>query len=76
MDFSSGDIITVRAKPNSSKSKLEWNDEKQRFDAFLQSVPDKGKANAELIKLFKKQLKIKAELINGEKSRDKKFKVL
>lgn len=74
--FSSGDIIIVRAKPNSSKSEIVWNEEKERFDAFLHSIPDDGKANAELLKLFKKQLKLKVELISGHKSRDKKVKVV
>ncbi len=76
MNFLLGDVIEVRAKPNSSKSVLEWDDEKSKFNAFLHSIPDDGKANDELLKLFKKQLKIRVELVSGFKSRDKKVKVL
>lgn len=74
-NFSLNDIIEIRAKPNSSKSELVWNSETNKFDAFLHSIPDDGKANEELIKLFKKQLKLKVELISGFKSKDKKVKV-
>jgi len=75
-NFSSQDIIIVRAKPNSSKSELIWNNEYQRFDAFLHSIPDDNKANSELVKLFKKQLKLRVEIISGLKSRNKKMKIL
>ena len=74
--FKSQDIIEIRAKPNSSKSLLIFDDENNMVIAFLHSVPDNGKANTELVKLFKKQLKLRVELIKGFKSRDKKVLVL
>jgi uncharacterized protein (TIGR00251 family) len=76
INFSLGDIILIRAKPNSSKSELIWDDKNNKMLAFLHSIPDDNKANDELIKLFKKQLKLKVEIISGFKSRDKKVKVL
>jgi len=76
MIFPKLSIIEVRAKPNSSKTILIWNNGLKRVDAFLHSIPDGGKANAELVKLFKKQLKLKVEIISGEKSRNKKVCVL
>jgi uncharacterized protein (TIGR00251 family) len=75
-NFSSGDIIEIRAKPNSSKSILEWDPKNNKMNAFLHSIPDDNKANDELIKLFKKQLKLKVELISGHKSKNKKVKIL
>lgn len=74
--FKSGDIIEVRAKPGSSKSLLEFDNEKNIMLAFVHSPPEDGKANDEIIKLFKKQFKLKVELIYGFKGRNKRFKVL
>jgi len=74
--FSSDDIIEIRAKPNSSKSELVMDEKSNKVLAFLHSIPDDNKANEELVKLFKKQLKLKVELVTGFKSRDKKVRVL
>ena len=74
--FSHDEIIEVRAKPNSSKSVLVWDDEKKKMNAFLHSIAEGGKANSELVKLFWKQLKIRVELVSGARSRNKKVKVL
>lgn len=74
--YSFNDIIEIKAKPNSSKSELIWDHEKNKMLAFLHSIPDDNKANAELIKIFKKQLKLRVELISGFKSKDKKVKVI
>lgn len=76
ISFKAGDIIEVRAKPGSSKSLLEFDNEKKIMLAFVHSPPEDGKANEEIIKLFKKQFKLKVELIYGFKSRNKRFKVL
>ena len=75
-NFKEGDIIEIRAKPGSSKSLLDWDNEKKRFNAFIHSIPEDNKANEELLKLFKKQYKLKVELISGFKGKDKKVKVL
>ena len=74
--FESGTIIEIRAKPHSSKSILEWDNENKKFIAFIHSIPEDGKANEELIKLFKKQFKLRVELVSGFKGKDKKVKVL
>jgi len=37
----------------------------------IQAVPDKGKANKEIISFFKKQCKLTVEIVKGQKSRDK-----
>lgn len=69
------EIIEIRAKPNSSKSEITF-DENNKIIVYLKSIPDENKANNELIKLFKKQLKLKVEIISGFKSRNKKLKIL
>lgn len=76
MEFKEGEIIEIRAKPGSSKSILEWDIEKNQFNAFLHSIPEDNKANEELVKLFKKQFKLRVELVSGFKGKDKKVKVL
>lgn len=70
------ETIEIRAKPNSSKSEIVYDFEKDIVNAFLHSIPDDNKANKELVKLFKKQLKLKVEIISGFKSRNKKVKIL
>jgi len=74
--FEIGNILIIRAKPNSSKSEIVFNKETDKFDVFIHSIPDDNKANKELVKLFKKQLKLKVEIISGFKSRDKKVKII
>lgn len=73
--FNKGDVIVVKAKPNSSKSLLIWDSETSTIAAYLHSIPDDNKANDELVKLFKKQLKLKVEIISGFKSKNKKIKI-
>ncbi|MDA3854626.1 MAG: DUF167 domain-containing protein [Candidatus Woesearchaeota archaeon] len=74
--FSFNQFIKIKAKPKSSKSELIWDNENEMILAFLHSIPDDNKANEELIKLFKKQLKLRVELTSGFKSKDKKVKVI
>ncbi len=73
-NFKLNDIIEVRAKPNSSKSEIIFQEDK--ILVFLKSIPDDNKANEELVKLFKKQLKLKVEIISGFKSKNKKLIVI
>lgn len=74
--FSHGETIIIKAKPKSSKSELVWDKENKKIVAFLHSVPENNKANEELIRLFRKNLKLKIEIISGIKGRDKKIKIL
>jgi uncharacterized protein (TIGR00251 family) len=73
-NFFTGDIIEIRAKPNSSKSQIEYDE--GNIIVYLNSIPDNNKANEELVKLFKKQLKLKVKIIKGFKSKNKKIEVL
>ncbi len=74
--FKVDDIIVIKAKPNSSKSFLEWDFDNNVMLAYLHSIPDDNKANNELVKLFKKQLKLRVEIRSGFKSKNKKVIVL
>ena len=68
--FVSDGLLKIRIIPNSKKTELK--DDK----LYLKSAPEKGKANRELIKFFKKKLNMKVEIIQGKKSRDKTLKIL
>lgn len=74
--WGTGEIIEIRAKPGSSKSLLEFDDEKNVVVAYVHSPPEDGKANEEIVKLFKKQFKLKVELVYGFKGRNKRVKVI
>ena len=71
--FQIGEIISIRVKPNSSKSQLIFSNELNI--AYLKSVPIDNKANEELVKLFKKDYKVKIEIISGHTSKSKKIKI-
>lgn len=74
IDFKSEEIYEIKVKPKSSKSEIIF--EENNVIAYLKSIPDENKANEELVKLFKKQLKLKVELIKGFKSKNKKIKIV
>lgn len=67
--FASGDLIKVKVIPNSSR--MELKEENGKLKLYLKSVPEKDKANSELLKFFKKKFNLKVEIVSGKKSRDK-----
>lgn len=68
-------IISVKVKPNSSKRDLIKISE-NNYVANLKSVPEKGKANNELLKLISKEfsIPIKNIALKGKSSRIKTVK--
>lgn len=66
--------LSVHVIPNSSRTELV--EEEGKLKLYLQAVPDKNKANIELIKFFKKEFKLKVEIKSGLKSRDKVLRIL
>ena len=77
---SQGVIIRVRLSPNSSSCKangfFQTPDDLTFIKINVISVPEKGKANQELINWFSKQLKIaksQISIISGELDRYKKI---
>lgn len=66
--------IKIRVKPNSSKQKIEKNDE--GYIVFLKSHPKDNKANLELIKLLSKFFKTKKiKIKSGLNSRNKMIEI-
>ena len=62
-------LLSLRVVPNSSRQNVV--EEAGRIKVYLQAVPDKNKANTELVKLFKKQFGLCVKIKRGEKSREK-----
>ena len=72
MQFST--IFHLKVIPNSSRTELvEENGQKK---LYLKAVPDKAKANKELIKFFKKEFKLHVKIKSGARSRDKVLEII
>ncbi len=64
--------IKVRVIPNAPKSEIK--EESGIFKVYLKSVPEKGKANKELVEVLAEYFKVKksqVEIIYGAKNREK-----
>lgn len=70
-------IIDIKVAPNSGKQKAIL-DKSGKLKCYLKSQPEKGLANAELIKFLSKALSIAQndlEIIAGLTSRNKRLKI-
>lgn len=66
-------IINVCAKPNSSRGKVEKNDDGS-FDVFVKEPPVEGRANRAIIKALAEYFGVsvfKVNIISGRASRQK-----
>jgi uncharacterized protein (TIGR00251 family) len=71
-DYIKSGTLSVHAKPNSPKTEVVgWDEPKQCLKIAVAAVPDKDRANIELLKFLKKETGMKPELVSGAKSRDK-----
>lgn len=61
--------VELRVTPHSSRTELI--EEEGKLKLYLKSVPEKNKANQELIKFFRKEFNLKVQIRSGMKSRDK-----
>ncbi len=66
-------LLKIKVIPNSSRTELK--EENGGLKLHLKAVPEKGKANKEVIKFFKKEFNLKVEIKSGEKSREKVLRV-
>lgn len=70
-------FIEIKVIPGSGRQKFAV-DKSGILKCFLKSVPEKGKANDELIKILSKKLKIPKDLIEitfGKVSRKKRLRI-
>jgi len=67
-------LLKLKVIPNSSQTKLI--EENSQLKLYLKSVPEKDKANKELVKFFKKEFDLRVEIKSGMKSREKMLRIL
>ncbi len=63
--------ITITVKPNSGASTIDFDAATGSYRAFLKESPEKGKANAELLKLIRKTFGARAAIVSGARSKRK-----
>ena len=71
--YTSNNLLSVKVIPNSSRTELK--EEGHKLKLYLSSIPDKNKANTQLIKFFKKEFNLKVEIKSGERSRNKILRI-
>ena len=65
--------LTLRVAPRSGREELV--ERENGLKLFLKAPAEDNKANLELIKFFKKEFKLKVEIISGMKSREKVVRI-
>lgn len=73
-NYIKNNLLKTKVIPNSSRTELK--EENSILKLYLKAVPEKGKANKEIIKFFKKEFGLKVEIKVGEKSRDKVLEIV
>ena len=66
--------LKIKVIPHSGRTELK--DEGGKLKLYLKSAPEKGKANVELIKFFKKNFKLSVRIKSGEASREKVLEII
>lgn len=66
--------LKIKVIPNSDRTELK--EQNGELKLYLQAQPEKGKANLAIIKFFKKELGLRVEIVSGEKSREKKLRIV
>ncbi|MFC1741403.1 DUF167 domain-containing protein [Nanoarchaeota archaeon] len=75
VDHITDNTLKIIAKPNSPKTAvIGWDDNKKALRIAIAAVPDKDKANTELLKFLKKQTGKRCEIASGSRSREKIIK--
>lgn len=76
MEFKSTSFKLI-VKTNMAKTEiLGFDKEKNAYRMNVHAVPEKGKANLEIIKFFKKELKKDITIISGMASRQKLIRII
>ena len=67
-------LLRIKVIPNSKQTELK--EENNQLKLYLHAVPDKNKANLELIKFFRKEMKLRVKIKSGMKSREKVLRIV
>ncbi|AXV36839.1 MAG: YggU family protein [Methanobacteriaceae archaeon] len=71
-----GILVDIDVSPNSKKFEITgYNEWRKRIEVNISSIPQKGKANKEIIKSFSKLTHKPVEIISGHKSHQKTIKI-
>lgn len=74
---SPGSIFRVNVKTDAERSTLTKYDEATgAYQVLIKAHPDKGKANAELLRYLRREHGLSCEIISGARSRKKLLRVL
>jgi uncharacterized protein (TIGR00251 family) len=68
-------IMNAKVLSGKKDFAVEYNKENDSLIVKITQVPDKGKANKEILKELKKFFKSDIEIVFGLKSKDKKIKI-
>lgn len=75
--YAQNGILKIIAKPNKMRTEIEKYDPEQRaVIVHIAAVPDKDKANKELVKFLSRALGRKVEIVKGMRSREKYIKII
>ncbi|MBI4739462.1 YggU family protein [Candidatus Woesearchaeota archaeon] len=70
--FVSNDRLRVIVKPNAKQNEvMSWDESRKALRIAIAAVPEKDRANVELLKFLKKLTGKKCTLFSGHKSREK-----
>jgi len=61
--------IKIKVKTNQPKS--EVIEKEGYYEVFIKEKPEKGKANLEILKLFKRKFKKNVKIVSGFKNKEK-----
>ena len=68
--------MKVIVKPNAPKTEIiGWDENREALRIAVAAVPDKDKANKELLRFLSKKTGKKVKLMKGAKSREKLLKI-
>ena len=71
-----GVLIDIEVSPKSSHFSISgYNEWREEIEVKIKSIPQKGKANLEIIKEFSNLTKNDVEIVFGQKSRHKTIKI-
>ncbi|MCD6403481.1 MAG: YggU family protein [Candidatus Aenigmarchaeota archaeon] len=69
-ETSKGIVVEIKVIPNSPKFKVKTN---SFIKVYLTSEPKRGKANKELINMFKKIFGVEVKILSGARTKTKKL---
>jgi hypothetical protein len=76
IEKSDGITVDLEVIPNASKFQIYgYNEWRNRLNVKIKSIPNKGKANKEIMNEFKKLTNCSVEIISGQKSHQKTIKI-